>query len=288
MQRIYQNKSHENRFAQLFMTDTTVIAGSTGITALLLFTGFENIPFPVKILITVGVGLFFFITYTLVKPFGRRLFPFWITESFNYIIRNHNYTFNQLATMSDFYYTTYKNYYYANGYIFKVFVLKPLDITSLSEQEKAVFNNNMTSFLHKIDADTVQFFVANRRATEEDYETHFRGRINRAKENRAGLNKKQMDTVVDLTDSYIADMRTKIQQEYIPFKEYYFIVKERMQGQNEKLFTKSKNNLNEKIHKYTSSLTAAKIKIIDIQSTKLEKQLDESILFQTINRFLAE
>jgi hypothetical protein len=50
-----------------------------------------------------------------------------------------------------------------------------------------------------------------------------------------------MDTVVELTDSYIADLKEKIQDEYIPFKEYYFIVKEELLFQNTKLFSKKKS-----------------------------------------------
>lgn len=276
MIRVYKTKAGQNRFVQLFFSKLNV---AIGISVLLSAPiGFSDLDFNLKLIL---IFLIFGIVFTIAtlsidgQPFVK-VVQSWIT----FTLSPKQYNQSTLARMSQYYYSikvdkngNNSNLVFTKDQILAIVQIIPIDVSILSEQKREEFKRNMAKFLHAIgDHKSIQLKVVNRLATPKDYSDHFNDLITEAREKQASK------MVTNLIDEYIANLKYKVNNQKVPFKDYFLLVPMWI-GNNPKpdILANYTKELGRKVHNLISILAQNEIQTIRLSGVELKTFMELEI-----------
>jgi hypothetical protein len=157
--------------------------------------------------------------------------------------------------------------------IIAVVQIIPIDVSILSEQKQEEFKRNMAKFLHAIgDHKSIQLKVVNRLATPKDYSNHFNDLITEAREKQASK------MVTSLIDEYISNLKFKVNNEKVPFKDYFLLVPMWIGSKpTPKILAYYTKELHRKVHNLTNILSQNEIQTIRLSGADLKTFMDREI-----------
>ena len=215
MIRVYKTKAGQNRFIQLFFSKLNVAIGISVLISLPI--AFSDLDFNLKVIFVLIIFAIVFTIATLSidgQPFVK-IVQSWLT----FTLSPKKYNQSTLSHMSQYYYSIKDNLVFTKDQIIAVVQIIPIDVSILNEQKKEDFKRNMAKFLHAIgDHKSIQLKVVNRLATPKDYSNHFNDLITEAR------NKQASKMVTSLIDEYITNLKYKVNNEKVPFKDYFLLV----------------------------------------------------------------
>ena len=276
MIRVYKTKAGQNRFIQLFFSKLNVAIGIS----VLLSTpiGFSDLDFNLKVIFVLIIFAIVFTIATLSidgQPFVKVVHS-WLV----FTLSPKKYNQSTLANMSQYYYSIKvdksgngRDLVVTKDQIIAVVQIIPIDVSILNEQKKEDFKRNMAKFLHAIgDHKSIQLKVVNRLATPKDYSNHFNDLITEAR------NKQASKMVTSLIDEYITNLKFKVNNEKVPFKDYFLLVPMWIGSKpSPKILADYTKELDRKVNNLTNILSQNEIQTIRLSGADLKTFMDSEI-----------
>jgi hypothetical protein len=174
--------------------------------------------------------------------------------------------------------------------IVAVFRVEPIDVVLLPEQAQKEFESKIYRTLNSLDSLNnwhIQLIMRTRKAEPADFRRHFRS-LNTQQLHFS--NKETKNVTTDLIQDYITSLSTLLEDNIIPVKEYYLIMRIQVNTSKPKQVQEAIKKLNEDISRVTGNLYGARIECNQVVNTYPEKDGEEQIetkaLDQMIKSFL--
>ena len=292
--KIYKNYSHKNRFVSLFLTDVTLTICTSVITLYLLFAllpvkitlgGLNPIVF--KILIGGLFSLFYFFLFNGSDQ-GKK-YTHWGVVKIKNLFTNKKQTQSELKYMNDYYYKIKDSFVHTQKSLQSTFILHPVDIAVMDEAKQKQFFAGMHRLLHGLGDDEIQINISNRRATIDDYASHFKVILDQAKINRVGLSDSQHNDILIQSREYTDNLKEKIEYDYVPFKDFILTIGVPLpKDSNSKSYEEAKKKLISKINNYIPRFESIGIKCELLLNESYDEKTKSNVLYNAIYKNIQE
>lgn len=143
-----------------------------------------------------------------------------------------------------------------------IYKIEPIDIALLSDEEKIYFELNLKRFFNSLESEGLQLVVRTRDAVIDDYKNHFKS--------FQVSNFKSQSLKDKYIANYLSQLKFILENNSIPIKEYYLIIKLTSKIKNNKSYVNAIKNLNSRAEKIIDNFSRCNLKIEQVVDTKGE------------------
>jgi hypothetical protein len=216
MIRTYTTKANRNRFSQLLFEETFGLVMVIGFISAIIFLFIPIALFPKLVLIGMTTVILSIISST---KFNNQPLYLLIVQSLQFSSKPRKLTSDTIQNMSDYYYSLQDNYVFTTKQALGVLQIYPRDVSFMSEQQRGDFQQHLAEILHSLkENQLIQIKVISRRAVTIDYKEYLDSLVAETTAKTKG------QYVVNLVFEHINSVLHKIENEFVPFKDYYLII----------------------------------------------------------------